>query len=607
MRGNYTVKVTGGTFAANTLFDATQVVPYEGSDNKATIEYTVSNIKTKCFDLVNGKAGTDKEPLRVAFIGDSITEGYAASAAGVVRLTDAYPAKFLELCETAGREVVVSNFGIGAATLLPNAKPYRPTSAYRYYPEMLAYPMVTEESAPDIVFIALGTNDSSGIGGTNGAALEYQKNYNMVIDEMAKFDSVDKIFVTSAIFRISSKPIEDMRMPAKLHSLQREVAEEYAKKDSRVQFVDLYGLTLEAGISDYLFLDNNGIIHERLHPTTNGLALMGEACYNAAFNNIYTTDYEKTEIYISDSGRKDGKGTADDPISFIPYAFGLAAADKEVTIYVKGTFTYAENLFFPCEPSKLNLVGVGSDAKFSFAGSSFKFGTDAKIDNITLESTGSGGYILSCFNDMEITETVKTTGKWHYYLGYHLFSVSDPKTTNTFDTVESASSDNDCTIIINGGTFGEFLLGNGRRASGAPFGTHTGDITLTIGKGATVGSSTASGLVGQNYFTGTLNATINSWAGSTIKEYTARGSVEAPIVHVPEKYTGKVNITLGDGVTSTVDPMGDFDSNGTLGLGDVLLALSYVLDGFDTAKSAEYFGDSLDTLAEVLAFVKRIA
>ena len=609
MRGNYTVKVTGGTFAANTLFDATQVVPYEGSENKATIEYTVSNIKTKCFDLVNGKKGTDKEPLRVAFIGDSITEGYAASAAGVVRLTDAYPAKFLELCEAAGKEVVVSNFGIGAATLLPNAKPYRPNSAYRYYPEMLAYPMVTEESAPDIVFIALGTNDSSGIGGTNGAALEYKKNYNMLIDEMAKFGSVDNIYVTSAIFRISSKPIEDMRMAAKLHSLQREVAEEYAKKDARVKFVDLYGLTLEAGVSDYLFLDNNGLIHERLHPTTNGLALMGEACYNAAFKGVYTTDYEKTEIYISDSGRKDGKGTEDDPISFIPLAFGLAAADKEVTIYVKGTFTYGEtvsdNLFFPCEPSKLNLVGVGNDAKFVFSGSSFKFGTDVKIDNITLEAT-SAGFILSCFNDIEITETVKTVGKWHYYLGYHIFGIGDPKTTNTFDTVESASSDNDCTVIINGGTFGEFVLGNGRRANGAPFGTHSGDITLVIGKGASVGSSTASGLVGQNYFTGTLNATINSWAGSTIKEYTARGSMDSTVVHVPEKNTGKVNVTLGSGVTSTLDVMGDFDGNGVLGLGDVLLALSYVLDGFDNTKTGEYFGDRLDTLREVLAFVMRI-
>lgn len=606
MRGDYTVKVTGGTFAANTLFDATQVVPYEGSDKKAAIEYTVDNIITKCFDVVNGKAGTDPEPIRVAFIGDSITEGYAATAAGVVRLTDAYPAKFLELCEAAGKEVVVGNFGIGAATLLPNAKPYKSTSAYRYYPEMLAYPMVTEESAPDIVFIALGTNDSSGIGGTNGAALEYQKNYNMVIDEMAAFDSVDKIFVTSAIYRVSSKPIEDMRMAAKLHSLQREVAEEYAKKDSRVQFVDLYGLTLEAGVSDYLFLDNNGLIHERLHPTHNGLALMGEVCYNAAFNNVYTTDYEKTEIYISDSGTKDGAGTEDDPISFIPYAFGLAAADKEVTIYVKGTFTYAENLFFPCEPSKLNLVGVGSDAKFSFAGSSFKFGTDAKIDNITLESTGSGGYILSCFNDIEITETVKTTGKWHYYLGYHLFSVADPKTTNTFDTVESASSDNDCTVIINGGTFNELVLGNGRRANGAPFGTHSGDITLTIGEGATVGSSTASGLIGQNYFTGTINATVNSWAGSTISEYAPIGSVEGDIVYRPENNSGKVNITLGDSVTSTVDFMGDFDGNGMLNLGDIVYAISYVLNGFDSTKASEYFGCSIDTLADLLAFIKRV-
>ena len=598
MRGNYDVKVTGGTFAKGTLFEATQVVPYDGSDEKATIEYTVSNIKTKNFDIVNGKEVNDEEPIRVAFIGDSITEGYAPTAAGVVRLTDGYPAKFLELCEAAGKEVIVSNFGIGAAGFLPKTQ--------RFYEAMLAYPMVTEESQPDIVFFAMGTNDASAIGGTSGAAELFVANFNKILDKMAAFETVDNIYITSAIYRKTSKPVDDARMASNLHYLQQRVAEEYAVNDDRVKFVDMYGLTLSAAVSDELFKDDSGKVNERLHPAKNGLALMGKVCYDAAFNGIYTTDYEKTEIYISDSGSVNGAGTEADPISFLPYAFGLAARGKEVTIYVKDTFTFSGNIFFPSDPSKLNIVGVGSDAKISFGGASFKVNTNVKFDNITLEASSSA-YFLACFHDVEFTDSVKTTGTWHFYLGYNAFSdtsVVDPATVNEFDTVESVSSNRDCTVIINGGTFKNFALGNARMKNVAPFGTYSGNVNLTVGKGATVGSGTTVGLVGQNYFTGTITANIAKWATTNVNEYAPLGSIASPIVYEAINNTGKVKATLGSS-TNKIDVMGDFDGNGTLGLGDVLLALSYVLDGFDTAQSAEYFGDTLDTLHEVLAFVKR--
>ena len=110
MRGNYTVKISGSPeFTVNTLFDATQVKAYAGKSEKATFTYpkNLKNIEVKRFDVVNGAKKTYEEPLRVAFIGDSITEGYAVNAAGVDRLTQSYPANFLKLAEADNREVIV--------------------------------------------------------------------------------------------------------------------------------------------------------------------------------------------------------------------------------------------------------------------------------------------------------------------------------------------------------------------------------------------------------------------------------------------------------------------------------------------------------------------
>ncbi len=599
MRGNYTVKVTGGTFTKETLFDATQVKAYSGKSEKATIDYSVDNIVVKRFDKVNGVTKTYDEPIRVVFIGDSITEGAAQAEAKVNKLTDSYPSKFLAYCEAAGKEVIVGNFGVGASGFLPNTS--------RYYWNMLAFPMVTEETDPDIVFFAMGTNDANGVGGTHGAELEYEKRFNMILDMMTAYDTVDKVYITNAIYRVRSYSA-DLRMASILHPVQKRIAENYAKKDSRVQFVDLYGLTLGKAITDELFTDPNGVIHERLHPVHAGLDFMGKCCYEVAFKGIYkpATDYHLTEIYLSDNGTTNGKGTYDDPISFLPYACGIAAIDKEVTFYIKDTFTIPENATLPAAPSKLNIVGVSSSSTLVFKSNTLKLGTNTKFNNITLSATGSA-YMFACYNSVEFTSSVKTTGSWHFYLGYNTYSIADPAGTNLFDTAVSASSAKNCTVTINGGSFINFGLGNKRMTSTSPFGTYSGSATLTVGKNASVGvGATTVGLVGQNYQSGNIKATLASWGASDIKEFSPLGSIDGEVTYEPASNVGKVNVVLS-GISKPIDVMGDFDGNGTLGVGDMLLALGYVLNGFDASKTGEYFGDSLDNLREVLALVKRMS
>ena len=82
--------------------------------------------------------------LRLACVGDSITEGYALAD----KARDAYPA---QLARLLGADFEVRNFGVSGATLMDAGDyPYRGRPAHD---AALAW-------KPDLVVIALGTNDT---------------------------------------------------------------------------------------------------------------------------------------------------------------------------------------------------------------------------------------------------------------------------------------------------------------------------------------------------------------------------------------------------------------------------------------------------------------
>ncbi|MEP6668310.1 MAG: GDSL-type esterase/lipase family protein [Chthoniobacter sp.] len=78
-------------------------------------------------------------PIRVACVGDSITQGVGTQHPE----EDSYPARLQTLL---GKDWVVHNFGVGGRTLLRKADPFDYGGALQF--------------APDVVIIALGTNDS---------------------------------------------------------------------------------------------------------------------------------------------------------------------------------------------------------------------------------------------------------------------------------------------------------------------------------------------------------------------------------------------------------------------------------------------------------------
>lgn len=555
LRGNYTVNISGSpVFTVKTLFDATQVKAYAGKSEKASITYPadLANIELKRFDVVNGAAQTYEEPLRVAFLGDSITEGYAAAAAGVDRLTQSYPANFLKFAETDGREVIVANYGVAGSGVC--------ASIVRPYDKMLAWTLASEETDADYVIIAIGSNDGSIAGGTNGGLQEFEANLTKTAKTMGALPDTEKVFISSAIYRSCADFVRDLRVSAVIHPLQQRVTEKLAAEEpGKYVFVDMYGFTLPAAEDDSLFRDKNGNINERLHPTHTGLTLMGKSFYDAVFKGITVPakDYKRTDIYISDKGSTFGAGTKEDPCSSLPVAFDKIPYGEEVTIHIVGTFTFKGNVFIPLTPSKITLVGEGSDATLVCGGDTFKLGTNTKIDNLTLRSTHSADTgIFCCFNSVEITDSVKMVGSWSFYAGYNVWDLVDPSTSAQFDSVASVSSDKDCTIILNGGTFVNFMLGSRRIAAVAPFGTYSGNMTAVIGKNVSfAGSPRYRSVMGHTYVTGTANVWVNSWpAGEEMKTFPLPGTMTGGITYNAAGHTGTVNISTEEAPAVTAAP-----------------------------------------------------
>ena len=534
LRGNFTVTVSGGTFADGTVLDATQVKAYDGVEDKlATVTYSdgYDFICTR-FDKVNGEDVTYDEPLRIAFVGDSITEGVASSEP----LTNSYPAVFAALAKEAGKEVVVANYGVSASGLL------EVTSVY--YPSRIAYTLLLEETDADYIVVGLGTNDhlASSRGGLRAAYIE---NYTEFIETLAALPETDKIFMTSAILSgtKATPGASQLRIRSVIAPLQRQIASGFAKTNAdKYIFVDLFGLTLPCAKEGAL------LSGDRVHPKDSGYSAMGNAIYDAIFagKTVPDPDYHRTEIYLSENGTEFGSGTKDDPTSRIDLAFAMVPAGESATVYISGNISHSAAIVTPLSAEKITLVGVGENAALEMIddGNTIWINSNIKVDNLTLKCASSP-VIIGNYYDVEFTDTTTLDGTWSFFAG--ICSYDAAGAVIPYDTEATTSSANDCTVTLNGiGTFKNFALGNYRVANVAPIGTYSGNLTATVGDGYTV-SGTTVGAVGQNYLTGTITASLPY--GFICADYAPIGNVASPIVYDNANNTGTVTISNREAVT----------------------------------------------------------
>jgi acyl-CoA thioesterase I len=117
------------------------------------------------------------EPIRVACIGDSLTQGAKVNPA-----TQSYPAQLQELL---GLRFEVKNFGVGGATMMRRGKP----SAFGQLPKALAF-------QPNIVVVGLGTNDSRSRGVDYWNHIEeFVPDATAIINQLAALPTSPRIFL----------------------------------------------------------------------------------------------------------------------------------------------------------------------------------------------------------------------------------------------------------------------------------------------------------------------------------------------------------------------------------------------------------------------------
>ena len=199
---------------------------------------------------LNHFQGPKEDAVRVACIGNSITDGHGIGMAPV----NGYPAV---LQKKLGEGYLVKNFGVSARTMMNKGDlPYMNELAWR---DAKAF-------NPNIVVIKLGTNDSKTHNWVHGAD-EFRQSMQAMIDTLKALPSKPKIYLCSPIpafkdsWTISDSVIVNGEMP---------IIKKLAKKN-KCQFIDLH--------TSYTYGDM--MLNDGIHPNAKGAEKMADIIFDA--------------------------------------------------------------------------------------------------------------------------------------------------------------------------------------------------------------------------------------------------------------------------------------------------------------------------------------
>lgn len=199
---------------------------------------------------LNHFQGPKENAVRVACIGNSITDGYGIGMSPV----NGYPAV---LQKKLGEGYLVKNFGVSARTMMNKGDfPYMNELAWRD----------AQAFNPNIVVIKLGTNDSKTHNWVHGAD-EYRQSMQAMIDTLKALPSKPKIYLCSPIpafkdtWTICDSVIVNGEMP---------IIKKLAKKN-KCQFIDLH--------TSYTYGDM--MLKDGIHPNAKGAEKMANIIFDA--------------------------------------------------------------------------------------------------------------------------------------------------------------------------------------------------------------------------------------------------------------------------------------------------------------------------------------
>lgn len=601
LRGDFTLDVSDeASLADGIVFDATQVKAYKGTANKAVLKYPeASGAEYKRFDVVNDVDKTYDEPIRIACVGDSITQGYGTTASSE---TESYPAQLLIYLSSeegkariGGKDVIVGNYGCSSTRTMNYAN--------QWYQDMLAFTISTKETDADMVIIGLGTNDSGYVSINIGQHEHFKSDYSDLLSAYGECTDTDKIFGTTAIYRNNKGGVSSLGAIS-VRSLQKEVISSLATKDKRYICIDLYALTLD------IALDGKLLSSDLLHPGTAGYKLYMETIADAVIDEKYTVEgFELEDIYISADGTNNSECTQGNPTNNLAIAFARAADNSTLHVSGRVNAPVQGDLYciFTPKVKSFKIVGETDDAAIVTNGKLVQIMSDFEADNIELSTTAANSIMIQLgYNNVTFGEGFRTLAQnVPLLVGGHISFNGTIKDTY-YTTPEFMSSDKNCVININGGTYKYIIGGNYLYYGNSVLGTYSGDMVMNIGKDVDIIFHDYSCAAGMNYVTGNITLNVGSWAsGKTVRDYALRTDTPAGY-YDPANNTGTVTVNILDGVNAKPLLMGDLDGDGDVALDDLLLMSKYMVNGnFD--KSSKYFKMTSIRLIDVATALSKLS
>lgn len=525
-----------------------------------TEDKPVTSEKTKIEAMKDIKTIADVTPgadgkVKIAFIGDSITQGTGASD----QSTMSYPGQLSRMLDSS--KYTVGNFGKGSSYVLPadnkyNVKNKTPELSYKntqQYKDSVAF-------KPDVVVIMLGINDIRSMS-CDEARADLKTSLTALTREYCEMESVKKVYVATSV-RVTNAATILQYCDGRLQELQIEVANELG-----LDLIDMYAMT-----RDYFNVKMH-YTKDIVHPVDDSYGEMARAFYAALMGEEYKATVPEVSqsgvVYLKTGGKKTGLGDSpENAIDTLAKAVGLLR-NGGGTIVICGPYSLTYETHLPYHTGVINITSKNGGVDYSAQGAklgiakNLYFYGDYNIDDINIVSELANCIIVCNYNSVTIGKNVKTTLKQgiNTYplinVGYNV-SLGDAY-------AEDLTCKGECNITVNAGTWA-YLRGGNRRAQ--PLYPNIGsgadavlNITINGGEFRNTSSNPKTANVtsgtGMGGFGGTVNFTIN---GGTFKgDVYAIGRSGTNATNTTAEVSGTVNVkitggTFGGSIKCEMDP-----------------------------------------------------
>ena len=344
------------------------------SDSDMTPDSGKEDDMTQTKPFIETLTPSNGKRLKIAFIGDSITQGTGASN----QATMSYPG---QLSKMLNINYLVGNYGKAASYVLPFESPYNKREKRE-----LSYKNTTQYAdsiafKPDIVVITLGVNDIASM--FSEKAKEAVKEALIALGrDYEALESVQKVYIATSI-RIPNGVRGETYTLGELQKIQRAAAEE-----GGFGFIDIYSMT-----HDYLDVMMH-FTSDRLHPNDALYKVMAQAYKAALFEQDYTPAVaEKSDtgvVYLKTGGKDTGKGASEEEaVGKLAYAAGLLR-ESGGTIVVCGNYSLSYETHLPHTDKPITVTSKYNGVDYSSAGAGITLthhlylNGDYTIENIKL-------------------------------------------------------------------------------------------------------------------------------------------------------------------------------------------------------------------------------